>query len=316
MNAATPRILVTAAQLIDDRDNVERRWAGRADITWLRPPAGAQQVDPEVLRDQVSSVRAFVVGDDVVDRSIVGAADDLELVVKWGVGVDAIDADALHSRGIELRNTPGLFGDEVADLALAYLLMLTRHLLPVHEGVAAGGWPKPLVRSFSSLTVGIVGCGAVGRELVKRVTSLGAKALVVDVDERALASAEAAGGDRADWSGAVAGCDALVLCRPAVPGAPPVLDRSALGAMRQGAYVVNVARGSLVDEPALAEALREGWLGGAALDTYEVEPLPAYARLRSAPNVVFGAHNGSYTRDAIERTNRAVLDLVEKELEL
>jgi D-3-phosphoglycerate dehydrogenase len=311
-----PKILVTATQMLMERANLEDLWQTKAEISWAMPGSGRQQIDPDELARQVRGARALVVGDERIGDSVLAEANSLELIVKWGVGTDAIDKEALAHRSIRLRNTPGLFGEEVADLATGYLVMLTRNLMLVHEGVQNGEWPKPSARSVSSLNVAVIGCGAVGRTIIERLVGWAATVYAVDPDLDANSKANQLGAQIVSWSEALQAADVVILSRPAEDNGAPILTAAAIDLMRPGAYVINVARGSLVDESALAEALDSERLGGAALDTYVTEPLPQSSVLRSAPRVIFGSHNGSYTIDAIGRANLAVIKILESELAL
>ena len=250
---------------------------------------------------------AWIAGDDeVTDAVLAEATPRLRLIAKWGVGLDSFDLDAAARRAVEVRNTPGAFGVAVAEVAIGYLLTLSRHLLAVDREVRAGGWPKPEGRGLQGAAVGIVGLGAIGRATAERLRGFGCRLLAADP-----APGETpAGVERVPLERLLARADHVVLCCPLTPATRHLIDAAALHRMKPGATVVNVARGPVVDGEALAEALAAGRVGGAALDVFEAEPLPPESPFRSLDRVVLGSHNANNLAAANAAVNRACVDAV------
>ena len=307
-------LLVTARQMADCRQEIEEATGGALAVRYEPPPEGRQQHDRETMRGLLAEASAAVVGDDHIDAYAISESNRLRLVVKWGIGIDSIDVKALAARDIGLRNTPGLFGPEVAEVAMAYLIVLFRRLFDVHERVREGTWHKPLGRSLTGRSLLVVGYGTVGSAVATRAAAFGLRVTVHDPNPEALRAARLAGFGVAALDEGLPDADALVVCCTPLPDNRPLLDAGRLARCRAGAVIVNVARGSLIDEEALARALSAGSIAGAGLDTYAVEPLPAGAAIREAPNVIFGAHNGSYADEAVARANRAVLEILRAEI--
>lgn len=268
---------------------------------------GRQQFTATELLGMSSEIVGIIAGDDELSSEFFhGAAPHLRSVVRWGIGVDSVDFDAAAETGVSVTNTPGVFGGEVADAAMAYLLALARGTAYVDRAVRDGQWPKYEGVSLDGATIGVIGLGSIGRQVVRRAAGFGARMLgydpfpPADLANLALVSLE----DLAARSRFV------VLCCPLTPETYHLIDAAFLRAMSRDAYVVNVARGPVVDEVALVGALLNAQIAGAALDVFEVEPLPADSPLRQLPNVILGAHNGSNTREGVARASAVAVDLL------
>jgi D-3-phosphoglycerate dehydrogenase len=245
---------------------------------------------------------AMIIGDDEASREFFqGVGGRLSLLVKWGIGTDSIDFDAACEAGVAVQNTPGVFGSEIADLAMGYVLSLARHIVQVHNAVKNNEWVKPQGISLDGKTLSIVGLGDGGGNLAKRAEAFGMTVKYHDpfVDNPRYESCPI---EEVFSSG-----DFVVLTCPSTDQTRGIASISNLSLMKKGAFLVNVARGDLVVEEDLAHVLRTGHLAGAALDVFQVEPLPEDSTLRNYENVIFGAHNASNTRDALLRaTGKAV----------
>lgn len=234
-------------------------------------------------------------------------APRLRVIGSHGTGVDRIDLPAARARGIRVVNTPGANAPDVAELALGLMLALARGLVEAEGALRAGddGWRlRHRGRALGGLCLGLWGYGRVAQALAPMAQGLGMRVMAL--------SAHAAPADLAR-DGVAAAADAAdllaqadVLSLHGLPANRPVLDAGALAALRPGALVVNTARGALVDEDALADALHRGHLGGAALDVTAVEPLPADSPLRAAPRLILTPHLGGITDRGMRRTAQAV----------
>jgi D-3-phosphoglycerate dehydrogenase len=301
-----PRILVTCKQM-----QVELPvHAGRLDAAGydlVVPELRGQQFTEDELIAELPGVVGMIAGDDPLSRRVIESGDDLRVIIRWGIGMDSVDHEAARDRGVAVTNTPAVFGDEVADSALSYVLLLARGHHLVDAEVRAGGWPKVEGFSLSGERLGVVGLGSIGRAIARRGLGFGMDVVAADPYADA-AGAAALGVDLVALDALLSTSRFVVLASPLTEETFHLLDAEALGRMRPDAFVVNVGRGPLVDEPALVEALSSARIAGAGLDVFEVEPLPADSRLRSLPGVVLGAHNGSNTRQGVARASAEAVD--------
>lgn len=262
-------------------------------------PSAVLPADPsgraELLAARAGEVAVLVTSAGVgADADLIESLPRLRAIVSFGVGYDSIDLDAAARRGVVVSNTPGVLNACVADLAVALLLDLFRTVSAADRFVRRGDWLAggyPLARKFSGSRIGIVGLGRIGRDVARRLEAFDVRLAyhnrrkVEDVEYRYLPTLE----DLARES------DALVVVVAGGPQTRHLISRSVLRALR-GGFLVNVARGSVVDEEALVELLVDGTLAGAGLDVYEREPqVPEH--LSTMDNVVLAPHVGSATAE-------------------
>ena len=245
-----------------------------------------QQLSEEELLEVIHDFDGVIAGDDEFSEKVLqaGGRGRLRAISRWGVGVDNIDLESAERLGITVTNTPGLLGNEVADVAIGYLILLARQLHRVDTAVRLGDWPKPTGQSLQGKTLGVVGAGSVGQALIPRALSLQMRVLVHDVSEVARVKATAQGAELNELDEMLESVDYVALCCPLTNDTHHLMDSRRLSLLASGACLINVSRGPLIDEPALISALEEGHLGGAALDVFEVEPLDVSNPLRSFPS--------------------------------
>lgn len=235
------------------------------------------------------------------------AAAGLRAISRVGVGMDAIDHDAAARLGIAIRNTPNGPTDAVAELAIALMFDLLRHVSRMDRDLRAGTWKKRTGRLFASKRVGIIGFGRIGRRVSDLALALGAEVSFTDVCEidDVPACTLLGSDDLLGWA------DIITLhCSKTGDGTPLIGERE-LARMRDGAYLVNTSRGGLVDEGAVAAALASGKLAGAALDVFGAEPYSG--PLTGLENVVLTPHVGSYAMESrVEMEIDAVKNLLEE----
>ena len=304
-------VLVTCVQVqrtIDEhRDRLES-----FGLKLVLPEVRGQQLSEAELLPLVPGVRGIIAGDDLISRRVIERADALRIVSKWGVGLDNIDLVAAAEHGVKVTNTPGVFGDEVADVVIGYLILLARGLHTIDSGVRSGGWPKLVGFSLAARTIGIIGLGEIGSEVARRCLAMRMRVLGADPNSAAAAAARELGVELVDVEQLLRRADIVSLNCPLNPETHHLLDSSAFASMQFGAWLINTARGAVVDEPDLIEALRTGRVAGAALDVFEEEPLPPDSPLRTLPNVILGSHNSSNTEEAVRRTSaRAIENLLD-----
>jgi lactate dehydrogenase-like 2-hydroxyacid dehydrogenase len=230
-----------------------------------------------------------------LDAATAARLPQLEIVAVHGVGVDAVDFDALAPRAIPVTNTPDVLTDDVADLAVGLLLAASRRLPQLDRYVRSGAWeaksPLSPSRSLRGKVAGIVGFGRIGQAVAARLQAFG---MEIRYFQRSTAASPYA---RSESLLALAQeSDFLVVCAPGGAATRAMIDSAVIDALGPEGTLVNIARGSLVDEAALAPALRDGRLGAAALDVFEDEPRVPPS-LRELDNVVLTPHVGSFTRE-------------------
>lgn len=271
---------------------------------------GRQQFTATELLGYSDRMVGIIAGDDQLDRAFFDGATNLKTVIRWGIGMDSVDHEAARDHGVTVRNTPGVFGHEVADSAFGYILNLVRGFIAVDAAVRRGEWPKVEGVTLAGAQLGIVGLGAIGREIAKRGTGFGMEVVASDP----CADTTQTGVAIVELDNLLATSRFIVLTCPLTPQTFHLLNGERLALVRPDAYLVNVARGPVVSEKDLIDALKSGRLAGAALDVFEVEPLPLDSELRTLPNVVLGAHNGSNTREGVARASDAAVDFLIEEL--
>jgi D-3-phosphoglycerate dehydrogenase / 2-oxoglutarate reductase len=270
------------------------------------------QVLPEAeLVKLVPQFDGWIIGDDPATAAVfeAGKAGHLKAAVKWGVGVDNVDFAACKRLGIPITNTPGMFGREVADMAMGYVIALARELVGVHQGILSGSWPKPPGISLAGKTVGLAGFGDIGRNTARRLLASDMKVIAYDPHFQPAPGLESV--EHANWPDRIEEADFLVFTCALTPANRHMLGAKELDRAKPGVRVVNVARGPLIDEAALALALKTSRVHSAALDVFEVEPLPSDSPLRSFDRCIFGSHNGSNTIDAVVRTSERAIELLD-----
>lgn len=274
----------------------------------LHPAKVTQILSEEELKALLPGYDGWIIGDDPATRAVfeAGQTGRLRAAVKWGIGVDNVDFAACKDLGIPIINTPMMFGQEVADVATAFVIGLARQLFVIDRGVRAGKWLKPAGISLSGRRVGVIGLGDIGRNTVTRMQALGLK--VVAYDPGVEGDLGIAGLERAVWPERVEECDFLVFTCALNKHNFHMLNAEVLARCQEGVRIVNVARGPLIDEAALIAALQSGHVHSAALDVFEVEPLPDGSPLREMERVILGTHNGSNTIDGVIRASHTAID--------
>lgn len=305
-----PKVLVTCHHLLRHIDDYRDRFEA-ADIELVLPEASGQQFSSNEMLDLIQGVDTCILGDDFVDRAVLetGKESGLKAIIKWGIGTDSIDKESAAELGIPVRNTPGTFAEEVADAAFALILMLTRGYHLMHASVQDGGWLKIQGRTLAGSTMGVVGLGSIGRAVGRRGTAFGMTVIGSDPVTIPSDALSPAGITQKALETVIADSDFLVLACNLTPDNHHLISAESLAKMKPGATLANVARGPLVKEVDLIDALKSGHLAGAALDVFETEPLPQNSPLRDFDNVVFGTHNGSNTREGVDRVNEMTVSM-------
>ena len=271
--------------------------------------------DLPTLRPHLATARAVITRDSGLSAEAIAAAPNLRIIASHGTGTDRIDIEAAHRRGIRVENTPGANAGSVAEHALGLILICARRIVPADHAVRQGNWAirdtlRP--RDLDGATLGLVGFGHVARRLAALAGGIGMRVVVHSAHADPAELAAAGIGRAADLDALLA--EAEVVSLHGRPGMAPVLDAGAIARMRPGAILVNTARGALVDETALAAALRAGRIAAAALDVCATEPPPPDSPLLTCPNLVLTPHiaglgDGAMDRTALEVARKVVAAL-------
>ncbi|MBB2145905.1 phosphoglycerate dehydrogenase [Pedobacter sp. LMG 31464] len=277
----------------------------------LITPNVVQVLTEEELIAIVPEVDAWIIGDDPATERVFTAGKNgkLKAAVKWGVGVDNVDFKACEKLGIPIENTPRMFGNEVADMAIAYFTGLARESYLVDREVRKGNWIKPPGMSITGKTVALVGLGDIGLGVARRLKGFEVNINAYDPFTK-LSATEAGVNQILKFPEALADADFVIITCALTPSSYHLINETSIGLMKNGVKLINVSRGALIDETALVAALKSGKVSGAGLDVFEIEPLPADSELRTFEQCIFGTHNGSNTKEAVIRASHKAISLL------
>jgi len=272
-------------------------------------PEVDQNLSETDLINIIDQYDGVIAGDDVFSEKVLLNALKLKVISKWGIGVDSIDLEAAKRLGIQVSNTPNVFGDEVADLVIGYIILLSRKMHLIDRSVRNGLWKDAQIRGISlrGKTLGVIGVGSIGRAVVERAKALGMITLGYDVYPISGSFVKQTSLKQVTLNELLQNADFISLNCNLTLENKHMLGRKEFDMMKSPVYIINTARGALIDESSLIQALTEGKVAGAALDVFEHEPLPGDSTLRQFENCIFGAHNSSNTYEAILRTNELAI---------
>lgn len=277
----------------------------------ITTPKVVQILSEEELLGLVPEHDGWIIGDDPANARVfeAGVNGKLKAAVKWGVGVDNVDFVAAKKFNLPISNTPLMFGNEVSDVGLGYVLMLSRQLHKIDQSVRKNEWLKPRGHSTIGKKAGVIGFGDIGKGMVRKLHALGMEIHVYDPFYKA--DPEYPYVKNYAWPANVEESDFLIFTCALNPGNRHMLNRDVLLKCKKGVSIINIARGPLICEADLIEALKSGHVGSAGLDVFEIEPLPPGSPLRDFQNVILGSHNGSNTEEAVERATLKAIDLLD-----
>ena len=281
------------------------------DVSYLRGPLKKFEIINEIAQYD-----ALICGDDDLDREVLekGAAGRLKFISKYGVGLDKIDLVAAKELGIPVTNCPGVNQIAVAEHVLAMIFSFFKNIHISHEITSQGGWKRPLGNELFGKKIGIVGLGAIGKELAKRTPFLGMETYVYDVNPDnqfiktnnliALDSIEAI----------LKTCDIVSMHVPLLESTKGLITKKLLQkAAKTGLVLVNTSRAGLVEEQDILDAIENGKLGGYLTDVLSIEPMDRSCLLQNNPGILITPHIGSRTRETIQRQgSMAVQNLIQQ----
>jgi D-3-phosphoglycerate dehydrogenase len=266
-------------------------------VTVVRNETGGIMSEAD-LKAAIACADGVIIGVDPLTADVMSAAPGLKAVAKYGVGTDNIDLGYCEEHGIKLSKTVGANSDAVADYTFALMLALARKIVIIDAGCRQRDWSKITTSDVSGKTLGLIGLGAIGRGVVSRAKGFGMDVLAYDVywdDDYAAQE----GVVKAEIDDIVNRSDFISLHVPLTDATRHIVDGRRIGLMKPGAFIVNTARGGLIDEGALLSALTEKRIGGAGIDVFAEEP-PEDDRWYALNNVVLGSHCAASTSGAAE----------------
>lgn len=274
-------------------------------------PEFVQTLSEEKLLELVPTVEGWIIGDDPATENVfeAGKKGKLRAAVKWGVGIDNVDFKAAERLGIPISNTPKMFGNEVADLGIYYLLGLARQANFIDREVRKGHWVKPSGVSVTGKTIGLIGLGDIGSACARRLKGFDVHIIGYDPFTR-YTNFEAGVNQILKFPEKLNEADFILVTCALTNDNIHLINKRTISKMKDGVFIINVSRGKLINETDLAEALLSGKIKGAALDVFEEEPLDPRSPLRSFEQCIFGTHNGSNTVEAVRRATQRAMTLL------
>ena len=306
------KVLVTAPYMQTVMDRFRPVFAEN-DIQVFAPPV-AERFEEVDLLQWVGDVDGVICGDDRFTELVLRSAPKLKVISKWGTGIDSIDGEACRRLGIAVRNTPNAFTEPVADSVIGYILCFARNIPWMDRSMKEGTWRKIPSRALRECVLGVIGVGNVGKAVVRRALALGMHVIGNDIVEMPADFLAATGLEMATKQGLLRGADFVSLNCDLNSTSYHLMGDSEFALMKSTAVLINTARGPIVAERALEKALQEERIAGAALDVFEVEPLPADSPLRRMDNVLLAPHNANSSPQAWERVHWSTIDNLLQEL--
>ena len=264
-----------------------------------------ERLEEEQILSFAGQFDGTICGDDkYTPRVLRACAPRLKAISKWGTGIDSIDQDTAKSLGIKVFRTPNAFTLPVADTVMGYLLAFARRQPWMDQAVKDGRWEKLPGRSLSECTLGVIGVGNIGKAVLERARGFGMRLLGNDIVEIAPEFLLDYRVEMMSLDDLLAQSDFVSLNCDLNPTSYHLINKDALAKMKSKAILINTSRGLVVDEPALVHALQVSQIGGAALDVFEVEPLPADSPLLRMDNVMLAPHNANSSPTAWEHVHK------------
>lgn len=262
------------------------------------------------LANFIGNAKGIIVGLETIDDQVLDRCPNLEIIAKYGVGLDSIDLEACARRGIQIGWTGGVNRLSVAEMTIGFMLMLSRNLSKTSIELKRGVWNKDGGSQLSGRSVGIIGVGNTGKEVIRLLKPFGCRIFVNDiVDQRDYYQAEGVEGMSKEEIFAHA--DIISLHVPLTSSTYRMVNKAVLASMRPDAYIINTARGPLVDYQALKESLRSKRIAGVATDVYEEEP-PMDTELLSFDNVICTPHIGGNSKEAVLAMGMSAIEHLKK----
>ena len=275
-------------------------------IELIVPPVN-ERLSEEELLPLIGDVDGMICGDDNITERVISSAPRLRVIVKWGTGTDSIDKEACTRRAISVLNTPGAFTRPVTETVLGVIFCFTRNLISMDRGIRRGRWEKIAGVTLAEATLGVIGVGNIGKQVARITRQFSTRVLGVDPVPVPDEFVRETGIEMVSLEEALSASDIVTLHCDLNPTSYHLISKPELALMKKSAILINTSRGPVVDEPALVAALQNNEIAGAALDVFEIEPLPASSPLTQMDQVILGAHNANSSPSAWEATHQSSL---------
>lgn len=277
-------------------------------------PQVRERLSEKELLQWVGDIDGVIAGDDAFTERVLRAAPRLKVISKWGTGIDSFDKQAARELGISIRNTPDAFSDPVGDQVLGYMLTFSRRIPWINAHMHACRWEKLQCFSLTNRTLGVIGVGDTGKAVVRRALGFKMGILGNDIKEMPDDFLRETGIEMVDKTTLLRESDFVSLNCDLNPTSHHIMSRKEFALMKPSAYFINCARGPLVDEPTLVEALQTKKIAGAALDVFEDEPLPKDSPLLGMDNVLLSPHNANSSEEHWNRIHESSIEHLFEEL--
>jgi len=298
-------ILITAPYMLPIIESY-RDWFDRHDAAFF-PADVEERFEESDLLPIIADYDGVIAGDDRFTRKVFEAATRLKVLAKWGTGIDSFDAEAAADHGVAICRTIDAFTEPVTDSVLGYILNFARNLTAMDRQMKEGIWDKIPGRALNESTIGAIGVGATGSGILRRARGFGSRLLGTDIRDVHPGHVKALGVEMVSLEELLAESDFVTVNTDLNETSHHLINTERLRQMKSSAYLVNCARGPVVDEKALVAGLQAGEIAGAAMDVFEDEPLPADSPLRSMDNVFLAPHNSNSSPKAWERIHVSTL---------
>jgi len=298
MNLNEARILVTATSF--GKNDARLKTELEAQVASVTYNLTGKPLTSEQIAELLPGIDGLIAGLDNIDRPALEKADRLKVIARYGVGVDNVDLTVTRERGIIVTNTPGANSVSVAELALTLILSLARQIPEAVAAVHEGKWPRLGGLTLENKTVGLLGLGAIGKQLARRLQGFDCNVIAYDpYPDQDFAREHRV--KLTNMEDVVLTADFLSLHLPLLPETRQLVNDQFLSRMKKGAYLINTSRGEIIDENALVAALESGHLKGAGLDTFSIEPPDPSNPLLKLPQVIATPHLGAQTDGATSK---------------
>jgi D-3-phosphoglycerate dehydrogenase len=288
-------------------------------IDWVRKEFEKRGINIEVLRVEeraseaellqvIGDITGVICGDDAFTRTVLEAAPMLQIISKWGTGIDSIDQVACKDLGIAVRNVPNAFTHPVADTTMAFILNLARRSPWINRDMHTGKWLKHTGVALNGKTLGIVGLGQIGTAVAQRAFAFGMNILATDPAHLLYETMNLA--RMCSLKCLLQEADFVTLHCDLNPTSHHLINAVALSLMKPTAYLINTSRGPVINEAVLIRALDQRWIAGAGLDVFEEEPLPKESPLRYMDNVLLSPHGANSSPKYWQLVHEATIDNV------
>jgi D-3-phosphoglycerate dehydrogenase / 2-oxoglutarate reductase len=280
----------------------------------IEVPSVNERLSEAELLAIIEDIDGVISGDDQFTEEVLKKGKKLKVISKWGTGIDSIDQEAAARLGIAVKNTPNAFTQPVSDTVLGYILCFARQLPWMDNDIRQGKWSKRMGVSLRECTLGIIGVGNIGKAVARKAKGFGMQIVGTDIITIPNDFIEETGLHVVGREELLQRADFVSLNCTLNPTSYHIIDSDALKLMKATAYVINTARGPLIDETAVVEALEEQRIAGVAMDVFETEPLSTDNPLRQFSNCLLAPHNSNSSPEAWQRVHRNTMDNLLEEL--